>query len=243
MLRAIVVDDEPLIRKFLVQTLEEYQGLMIVGNCGSVAEAEVLISSCNPDVVFLDIHLSDGSGFNLLQKIGEINFNVVFITSYEQYAIKAIKCGAFDYILKPVDTEELDETIKRILESSSEADEKVNTRIDILQNELAGKREFITLRFNESLRIVNFGEIIYCNSESGYTTFYLDQGEKVVVSRGLKEYEKLLPDNMFLRIHKSYLVNKIFIKEYLKEGYIRLKDGTSLPVAIRRKDDILRYFQ
>ncbi len=242
MLRAIVIDDEHFIRKLIIQSLEKYNDLIVVGDCGSVTEGEVLINSCKPDVVFLDIQLSDGTGFDLLKRLGNFNFKLLFITSYEQFAIKAIKSGAFDYILKPLNTEELDEAIKRLM-SITDILEKVDERLQVVEESFAGRREQLTLRFNESLRIVKIADIMYCQSDSGYTSFYLVQKEKIVVSKGLKEYEKLLPEDLFLRIHKSYLVNTSFIKEYLKEGYIRLLNDVSLPVAVRRKEDILKYFQ
>lgn len=243
MLRAIVVDDEPFVRKLILQNLEAYNAdLMVVGDCGSVAESEVLIKACKPDVLFLDIQLTDGTGFDLLQKIGDYNFKVLFVTSYEQYAIKAIKCGAFDYILKPLNTDEFDEAVTRLIYEAADT-EMVKDRLQLAQESLLGKREHITLRFNESLRIVKFSEIMYCHSDSGYTTFHLKNEEKVLVSRGLKEYEKLMPEDGFMRIHKSYLVNKHAIKEYLKEGYIKLSTGETLPVAVRRKEDIMKFFQ
>ena len=242
MLKTIVIDDEPFIRKLIIQSLAEYSELIVVGDCGSVKEGEVLIKSCKPNVVFLDIQLSDGTGFDLLKLIGNFNFKILFITSYEQYAIKAIKSGAFDYILKPLDTDELDVAIKRLV-SVTDVQEKVEERLQIARDNLAGRRDHLTLRFNESLRIIKNADIMYCHSDSGYTSFYLVQGEKIMVSKGLKEYEKLLPEDKFLRIHKSYLVNKTFIKEYLKEGYIRLSNDISLPVAVRRKEDILKFFE
>lgn len=242
MLKVIVIDDEPFIRKLIIQNLTDWKELIVVGDCGSVSEGKILINSCKPDVVFLDIQLSDGNGFELLKQLENFNFKLLFITSYEQYAIKAIKSGAFDYILKPLDTEELDEAIKRLI-SATDIQEKVKERLQVAQNNLAGLRDHITLRFNESLRIIKIADIMYCQSDSGYTSFYLEKSEKIVVSKGLKEYEKLLPEDKFLRIHKSYLVNTTFIKEYIKEGYIRLSNDISLPVAVRRKEDILKYFQ
>ncbi len=242
MLKVLVIDDEPLIRKLIIQYLADYSELIVAGDCGSVAEGKVLINSCKPDVVFLDIQLSDGTGFKLLKEIEHINFKLLFITSYEQYAIKAIKSGAFDYILKPLDTEELDVAIKRLL-SVTDVREKINERLQVAQDNLAGRRHQITLRFNDCLRIIKIADIMYCQSDTGYTFFYLAQNEKIVVSKGLKEYEKLLPEDAFLRIHKSYLVNTAYIKEYMKEGYIRLSNNVSLPVAVRRKEDILKFFQ
>lgn len=243
MLKAIVIDDEPFIRKLILQNLETYSSqLMVVGSCGSVAEGEVLINSCKPDVVFLDIQLTDGTGFDLLQRIKDFSFKLVFITSYDEYAIKAIKYGAFDYILKPLNTDELDEAVQRILNEAAN-NEQIEERLKLAQDNLQGTREHITLRFNESLRIVNFADIMFCHSDSGYTTFHLSDKEKIMVSRGLKEYEGLLPDEGFMRIHKSYLVNVKFIKEYLKEGYIKLQNEETLPVAVRRKEEVLKFFQ
>lgn len=242
MLKTLVVDDEINIREYIVQTLSSFEELMVVGSCGSIAEADILIKACKPDVVFLDIKLSDGNAFDLLSKIGDFNFMLVFLTSYEKYALKAIKCGAFDYLLKPLDIDEIKDTVKQIADNHNQSLDIVNQRVQLVQDNLAGKRDSITLRFKEGMRIVHFNEILYCFSESGYTTFYLDDSNKVMVSRGLKEYEKILPEDIFFRTHKSYLVNKNYIREYLNTGYIKLRNGDMIPVAFRRKEEVMKYF-
>jgi two-component system LytT family response regulator len=243
MLKAIVIDDEIKIREYIVNTIEKNSDITIIGSCGSVKEGLILLKYCNPDVVFLDIQLSDGTAFDILSELESIDFRLVFITSYEQYALKAIKCGAFDYILKPLDIDEIKETVEKLYKDFDVLNDNNMQRVKLIEDQLSGTHDSITLRFKDGMRIVMFSEIVYCFSESGYTTFYLNDDSKVMVSKGLKEYEKLLPTTIFFRTHKSYLVNKSYIQEYYNNGTLKLRDSDTVPVAFRRKDEVLKYFK
>ena len=243
MLKAIVIEDEKNIREYNINILKELGNIEVIASCGAVSEAKVLLNSCSPDVVFFDVELEDGTAFDILTNIENFNFKIVFITSYEQYALKAIKYGAFDYFLKPIDVDEVRETLDKVSKTINTQSEQNKKRIDLLMSELDGENDSITLKFKEGMRIVKFSEILYCFSESGYTSFYLDGGEIILVSKGLKEYEKLLPANIFFRTHKSYLVNKNYIQEYKNEGVLILRNQYSVPVASRRKDEVLKLFK
>lgn len=240
MYRVVVIDDEQHIRDMIVEMFKEFDNMVVVGSCASVEEGKVLINSCNPDIVCLDIKLSDGTGFNLLEQIEAIDFKLIFITSYSEHAIKAIKYGAFDYILKPIDEDELGDTIKRIC-ADDLSNEMIDKRLSIAKKS-DDDRDQITLRFANSIRIVDYSDIIYCKSESGYTFFYLKNGEELLCSRGLKYFADLLDDKQFIRVHKSFLVNRSYVQEYHNDGVLILKNKIEIPVATRRKDLVLSIF-
>ena len=240
MFKTLIIDDEPLIRESIKQVLESYSEIIIIGSCGSVAEGETLIKNCNPDLVFLDIHLVDGTGFDLLKKLDVINFKLVFVTSYDQYAINAIKLGAFDYILKPVDEDEFDETLQRLFNEPTQDKTTEKQRVNLADNTLSGKNRRITLRLQDHYQLVDFDDIKYCQSEAGYTTFFFANGNKTMVSKSLAEYEKLLPKNEFIRTHQSYIVNCSFVEKVTKEGFVILKDKTNIPVSVRKKEEVIR---
>ena len=240
MYKTLVIDDEPLIRESIKQVLEQYPEIVIIGTCGSVSEGETLIKNCQPDLVFLDIHLVDGTGFDLLKKIENIDFKLVFVTSYDQYAINAIKFGAFDYILKPIDEDEFDETLQRLFKEDVVTGVVSQQRVQLANNNLAGKNRRITLRLQDHYQLIDFDDIKYCQSDAGYTTFFLKDGKKTMVSKSLSEYEKLLPADEFLRTHQSYIVNISFVEKLTKEGFVVLKDKTSIPVSVRKKEEVTK---
>ncbi|HEY9261011.1 LytTR family DNA-binding domain-containing protein [Chitinophaga sp.] len=239
MIRTLIIDDEPAIRKDLEWLMKRYPDFIVLGSCGSIAEAKVIIPNTEPDLLLLDIELSDGTGFELLQQFPERNFRIIFITAYNQHAIKAIKFGAYDYLLKPVDEEELSETLHRLKSESP-----VNNR---LQLEVAdahkkpGLHNRIVLRSHQYLQVVSFEDILYCQSDGSYTTFHLTDKKKVTVSRPIKEYEELLPDNWFIRIHQSYIVNHHFIDRFLKDGILVLKEGSEIPVSSRKREFVRQF--
>ena len=242
MIRILIIDDEPIIRKDLEILIGKHKDTVIVGACGTVKEAMVLIPATNPDLVLLDIQLSDGTGFELLKLLPAISFHVIFITAYNEYAIKAIKYGALDYLLKPIDEDELNETINKV-KSLPALREHSSESVDVASSYLHSneKRNKIVLRSQQYLQIVAFDEILYCHSDKGYTTFFLTGNRKVLVSKYIKEYEDLLPANIFLRPHQSYLVNFNFIDRFHKDGYLILHTGVEIPVSTRRKDHVIAF--
>lgn len=237
MIRTLVIDDEPIIRTGIINLLSELdENLTVVGNCGTVQEALVLANNCQPDLVLLDINLTDGTGFDFLNKVEKRNFNIIFITAHEEYALHAIKQGALDYILKPIDEDELAAVIKKAI---STHESQLSERINIVNSQLQGKSNKIVLRLFDSFQIVRFDELIYCQSDGGYTTFHLTDKRKFTVSKSIKEYERLLPQERFIRTHQSFIVNLEFVDRYEKGGALFLKEEISVPVAIRKRDTLL----
>ncbi|TXJ28999.1 MAG: response regulator transcription factor [Chitinophagaceae bacterium] len=238
-LKVAVIDDEPSIQKEIELLLEPVQGLTFVGACPSVKKALALIEQVDPGLLLLDVELPDGTGFDLLEKI-PMPRKVIFLTSHRQYAIRAIKFGALDYLLKPIDAKEFYEALGRVQVSVSPL------QVQYQVASLGFRREFPTrlaLRFNEFLEIVEVQDIMYCVAEGSYTVFHLDSGKKLLSSKNLKEYQDILPAGQFLRSHHSYLINSDFIQRYHREGYLELKDKTVLPVAVRRRDEVVDYFK
>lgn len=239
MIRTLIIDDEPAIRKDTSRLMENREGFFVTGNCGSIAEASVLIAHTQPDLLLLDIELSDGSGFDLLEAFPDRSFRIVFTTAYNHYAIKAIKYGAFDYLLKPLDEEELVATLHRVKEYPQfQMQQQVVARSYMKP---AAVHNRIVLRSQQYLQVVTFEEILYCQGEGSYTTFYLADSRKITVSRPMKEYEDLLPEDWFIRTHQSYLVNYNCIERLHKDGYMILRNGTEIPVSTRRKDYVMQF--
>ncbi|WP_118952755.1 LytR/AlgR family response regulator transcription factor [Taibaiella helva] len=244
MLRVLIVDDEPIIRKDLEALLKPYSGFIVVGTCGSVTEAKILINATQPDLLLLDIQLSDGTGFDLLQSLEKISFHTIFITAYNEYAIKAIKYGALDYLLKPIDELELKDALEKVKAGRKEALE-VRESLEVarahMNSDNKAIRSRIVLRSQYFLQVVAFDEIIYCQNDGGYTHFHLVDKRKIVVSKSIKEYDELLPRQLFLRPHQSYLVNVSFIDRFHKEGYLILKGGQEIPVSTRKKEHVISF--
>ncbi|NLR60631.1 response regulator transcription factor [Chitinophaga polysaccharea] len=242
MIRTLIIDDEPAIRKDLEWLMKRYGDYVVLGSCGSIAEAKVIIPNTEPDLLLLDIELLDGTGFELLQQFPDRSFRVIFITAYNQHAIKAIKFGAYDYLLKPVDEDELAATLQR-LRAEDPMPHKVQLEVadQHLGNKKPGLHNRIVLRSHQYLQVVSFEEILYCQSDGSYTTFHLLDKRKVMVSRPIKEYEELLPEAWFIRIHQSYIVNHHFIDRFLKDGILILKEGSEIPVSYRKRDFVRQF--
>jgi two-component system LytT family response regulator len=189
----------------------------------------------------MDIELEDGNAFDLLQSLPEIPFKIIFITAFNEHAIRAIKFSALDYLLKPVDEAELTTSLNKIRRETrlpATMAQQVNLVKEHLQFNHTANR--IALRDQYHLRIVIYDDILYCQSDNGYTTFHLTDGRQVVVCRSIKEHERLLPPAVFLRIHQSYIVNSKYVELYHKEGYVVLKNGSQLPVSVRKREGVVR---
>jgi two-component system LytT family response regulator len=246
MIRAILIDDEPKNNRILKLMLEEFcPQVQIEGQADNAEEGVKLIQETTPDLVFLDIEMPYGSGFDLLDKLKPINFEVIFITAFNNYSLKAIKYSALDYLLKPVNIDELITAVNKAADKV--ATRHVNARIDNLLYNL--KRpgngiQKIALPSKEGYVFVLLTDIIRCESKNGYTTFYIRDMEKIVSSKNVKEYEPILTDNIFFRIHNSHIVNLNYIKKYHRGrgGYIEMEDGALIEVATRRKDELMARF-
>lgn len=236
---ALIIDDE----KYCVDALTyrltgNCPDVKIVGNCQTIASGIDAIQSLRPDVLFLDINLPDGNGFSLLDKIKSPEFQVIFTTAYDQYAIKAFKFNALDYLLKPIGDEEILEAMARFRNRVSDfnARNQVLSILEEVRRNGAGLNK-IALPTSHGHVFVMLNDIVRLQSDSNYTTFFMKDKTKHVVSKTLKEYEDLLGDLQFVRIHNSDIVNLAFVKEFLKGkgGTVLLEDGTELEVAVRRK--------
>ncbi len=237
MIKALIVEDELYIRKGLISMIQSLdKNIDIVGECESVKEAVTVTKACKPDLIFLDINLKDGIAFDFLEQVEDLSFQVIFITAYDQYALKAIKNGALDYILKPVDIEELEKAIDKVKDVSENRQE----HLKIVKQQLTeNKKEHIVLRLQEGYQVIRFDMLMYCQSDKGYTTFYLDNKKSYIASKPIKEFEEQLPDELFVRTHQSYVVNLRFIDKFDKTGYIFLKSGNRIPVSTRKREEFV----
>jgi two-component system LytT family response regulator len=243
MISIAVIDDEPKARETIINILAlgNFE-TKLVGEADSVQSAFELISLQSPDVVLLDINLPDGNGFDLIKKFEKINFKIIFITAHEEYAIQAFKFSAVDYILKPIRAAELFAAIEKASESfnKEETVQKISTLLSNLE-----KLKKIILKTSESIHIVNVRQIIRCQADVNYTTFYLEGGETLLVSKPLKEYDELLSGAGFFRTHQSHLVNLEHILRYDKKdgGYLYMDNKSMVPVSIRKKEELFRLFE
>ncbi|WP_078779838.1 LytR/AlgR family response regulator transcription factor [Elizabethkingia meningoseptica] len=240
MISVAIIEDEPAIRKEISYLIQQEADTELIGWSDGVQTAIKLITEKQPDVILMDIQLRDGTAFDLLRKLSPIPQNIIFITAYNHFAIKAIKYGALDYLLKPVDQTELKEALERYrrkvnnnpqwMQQLSLAQDSMNT------GELP---ETIALNSVHQVRIVPVQDIIYCKGDGPYTFFFLNDGTKELISKPLKHYEELLPAPHFLRTHQSYLVNRSFISGVNRSEYIVLKNKEEIPISLRRKNAIL----
>jgi two-component system LytT family response regulator len=242
MLTAIIIDDEQKGRIALKQKLQDYcKDVQLTGEAENGEEGMKLIEKNKPDIVFLDIEMPRMDGFEMLHRMPEKNFHLIFTTAYDQYAIKAIKYAAFDYLMKPVDIEELKTAVSRINNLSQIHTEK---KLEALEENLQGKNIFNKLAIHtlEGLLFFNINDIIHLEAQSNYTVIYFSNQHKITASRTLKDFEELLPQNIFFRPHHSHLINLNYIKRYIKGdgGQIELQNGAYVDVSRRKKDEFLK---
>ncbi|WP_424961015.1 LytR/AlgR family response regulator transcription factor [Ekhidna sp.] len=239
-MKALLIEDKAYIRKGLINLLQTIEtDVEIIGECGSVKEAVVVANVCKPDLVFLDINLTDGSGFDFLDQTEQLDFKIIFITAYEEYALKALKIGAVDYLLKPVDIDELESALEKIkaLPLAKQKAQIEKARKVWLQGDAT-----LVLSLSDSFQVIDLQELLFCESDKGYTTFHLSNGQKHIASKPLKEYEEKLANIHFVRPHQSFMVNLRFIDKYDKSGIIHLKNGTIIPVSSRKKEAFIKTF-
>ncbi|WP_158210596.1 LytR/AlgR family response regulator transcription factor [Myroides phaeus] len=240
-MKVYILEDEANILKYILSLIVDIPYLQVVGYAGEISKAEIEIEQQQPDLILADIHLKDGNSFSLFHKM-EVNAQIIFITAYSNYAIDALNLGAFSYLLKPIDEAEFKQQIDRCYNNFD--DHKIDKKqleiaSDYYQNEQAPTR--IALKNFDYTQIVQVRDIMYCKSDKGYTTFYLNSGQKIVVSKVLKEYEALLPGNTFIRCHQSYLVNVNYISKYYKNGLLELFTKQTIPVSDRKKEVVLEF--
>ena len=243
MLSAIIVEDELPSREALKNLVGEYcPDVAICAAVASVEEGVSVVNRLKPELLFLDIALQAGTGFDLLEQVQERTFDVIFTTAYEHYALRAIKFSAIDYLLKPIDLEDLQVAVGKVLDRQHIS--SCNRQIDTLLHNLRHhnhRRHTITLATAEGLIFVPVHEIIRLEAMGSYTQFYLTNGKKILVSKHLKEYERLLEEADFCRVHQSHLINLDEVAQYMKAdgGSVILKDQTQLKVSASRKECFL----
>ncbi|MGN6293989.1 MAG: LytR/AlgR family response regulator transcription factor [Chitinophagaceae bacterium] len=247
MIRTIVVDDEPYACKALLTLLKKHcPEVNVEATCHSAKEAEGAISSIKPQLVFLDVEMPHKNGFELLESLAPVPFQVIFTTSYDQYAIKAIRFSALDYLLKPIDPQELKSAVKKATELLSSS--SLPGQLDILLEKLrqpSAPTNRIALPTMEGLQVIAVDSILYCMASSNYTTLVLKDKQKLIISRTLKEIEEMLEEYPFLRVHHSCLVNLNEIKKYTRGegGTLLMSDGVEVDVSRSKKEMLLKKLQ
>lgn len=241
----ILIDDEARSREALLgKLITVAPQLHVVSQCSSAKEGLAAIASLRPDLVFLDIEMPVMNGFAMLESLEKIDFDVVFITAYDQYALRAFRFSALDYLLKPVDPEELKKCVANFeTKHAARKQHQLGSQLnELLANFRSPGAQKIALPTSEGYQFVFPDDIVRIQSDSNYCEFYFKDGKKLVVSRTLKEYETLLEDANFCRVHNSHLVNLRFVSKYLKGegGYLVLEDGTSIEVSTRKKAVVLQ---
>ena len=246
-MKAVIIDDEILVAKNMQMLLTRYCPDVLVEGIGhSAKEAEELIKDKRPDVVFLDVEMPHGNGFDLLKRMEYIDFGVIFVTAFDHYAIRAIKYSAIDYLLKPIDINELVAAVKKAeLQLKSKS---INQGLNLLLHNLAqpaGKLQKLTLPTMEGMIFVDVDDILYCKSDGNYTTFYLLNGQNPMVTRQIGTYEDLLPEPLFCRVHRQYIINVNKVSKYIKGrgGYVVMSDGKIIDVSVRKKEDFLNAYK
>lgn len=246
MIKAIIVDDEPFCCDALQLLLEKYCPEVKVSEvCHSGESALIAIKELKPQIVFLDIEMPKMSGFEMLEKLPEINFNLIFTTSYDQYAIKAIRFSALDYLLKPVDREELQQAVQKVVNRSKD---QIPQQLKILLQKISqppARVQRIALPTMEGLQLIPIDSIVSCSSSSNYSIFHLKDNQKITVSRTLKETEEMLEEHSFIRVHNSFVVNLNEISKYVKGegGYLVMSDGTTIDVSRSKKEILFQKLQ
>ncbi|MCH5715804.1 LytR/AlgR family response regulator transcription factor [Niabella hibiscisoli] len=239
-MNAIIVDDEPHNIENLQILLERHcPDINIVATADHIDEAINIINTRKPDVVFLDIVLGKQTGFDLLARLTEKNFEVIFVTAYDQYGVRAVKSAALDYLLKPVDIAELKASVDKASEKIKQ--KKKNTQLDFLMEYITQKDKVpgkVALPLRNEVRYIEINDIVRCEATNSYTWFYLKNKEKILVSKSLKEYDDLFNTQGFIRCHQSHLINISFVKSMLREdsGALLMQDGEKIPISKAKKD-------
>ena len=245
MIRSIIVDDEINNSDALKKMLDLYlPSVELAGVASNIKDAKELIEEQKPDLIFLDVEMPGGNGFELLESLDTVNFKVVFTTAHAAYAIKAIKYAAMDYLLKPINLNELKIAVEKCTNNSLE-NSIINQQIDVLRNNRQTdgfKFKKIALTSSEGLEFFETKNIIRCEADRAYCNFYLVGGRKILVSKSMSEYEDMLTQSNFIKVHKSSIVSLDHIKKYMKgnNAYLIMSDDSIVNVALRRKEALLK---
>ncbi|MFN5148115.1 MAG: LytR/AlgR family response regulator transcription factor [Flavobacteriia bacterium] len=238
MIKALIIDDENRTRELIAKMITSFGFDIEAIPAGENVKSGIkAIEEIQPDIVFLDIQMPDGTGFDVLKSAKNKNFEVIFITAHEEFAIKAIKFSALDYLLKPIDPSELKAAVEKAIKAIDEKNDE--TRFDTLQyNIQPNQKRRLVLKTQESVYVIELDEIIRCEADRNYTSFFLTGGKKILVSKTLKEYETLLTGHNFLRVQQSHLINLDYVDRYDKGngGCVVMKDGSEVPLSPAKRD-------
>lgn len=240
--RAVIIDDEINSRESIRQMLLLYcPDVTVVGEADGVNTGIDCIMEQNPDIVFLDIKMPDGSGFDLLKRLNKYDFRLIFVTAFEEYAIKAFRFNAIDYITKPIDPDELTQAVGKAVKMNKDgsSEETIKHLLDSMNKPMQNHQKII-LRTMNTLHVIEIDRIIRCESDRNYTAFHIEGEEKLLISRSMKEFDELLEEYGFFRVHHSHLINLSHVRKFLRDELLCiLKDGTNIPVAYRKRDELL----
>lgn len=238
-MRTVIIDDKIKSRQTIKNFISKYAPeLEVIGEADNVEHGVELIDEQKPALVFLDIQMPDGTGFDLLGQITYSDFKLIFCTSYDQYAVKAFRFSAIDYILKPLDPDVFKAAVNKVLET---AQSELLSQLEVLNS---NKTDFtrIALHAADGITLVNITDIIRCESSGNYTRFVIKEQQNILVTKTLREFEETLSEHNFIRIHKSFLVNMSHIHKYIKGegGWVIMSDNSKIEVARRKKDQFLK---
>jgi two-component system, LytTR family, response regulator len=242
MIRTLIIDDEQHCITRMSGLLGEHckGAVHLMDAFQSVEEGITGIKKLQPDLVFLDVQIHDKTGFDLLKQLGEINFEIIFTTAFEKYALQAFKFSAIDYLLKPVDADDLKHAVEKLKQKFSKTD--TTAKLEVLFNNMQNTSKRICVPVINGLVFLQVNDIIRCESDVNYTTIFLKDKQKLMVAKTLKEFEEMLTDYNFFRVHNSHLINLSYIKNYVKGkgGYIVMSDGSEIEVSTRRKEAFMK---
>lgn len=241
-MRLILIDDDVNVRDNLRTLLTIYSSqISIVAEADGVAKGLECIRKYKPDLVLLDVEMKDGTGFDLLAMYGQLDFKVIFVTGHDAYAIKAFRYSALDYLLKPVDPVELMGAVGKAMASHDQTEHNLKMETLIRNKGANAIDQKVVLKDAETVYLISIRDIVRCESQTNYTWFYLIDGRRIIVSKTLKEFDSLFEGKYFFRAHQSHLVNLLHFDRYEKKegGTIHMKDGSTLPVAVRKKDSLM----
>lgn len=243
-LKAVIIDDMPQAIVSLKEDIATYcPEVEVVGTAEGVVSGAKVIRQESPDIVFLDIQMQDGTGFDLLEVMGEIKARVIFTTASDAYAIRAFRYSAVDYLLKPIDPDELQAAVQKV-EAQQQAgqQEQVSLLLDQLKRKEGEKAERIALHTTEKIYVVWIKDIIRCEAANNYTVFHMKDKRQLLVTRTLKDFDNMLAEHKFFRPHQSHLLNPAYIKEFVKAdgGWLVLTDGSEIPVSTRKRMEVVQ---
>lgn len=243
MIKTIIIDDEAHCVERVLSLINRHPNTFnVLATCNTVQEALDVVTKMEPDLVFLDIKIHDKTGFDFLKGMSKINFKVIFTTAFDNYAIKAFKFSAFDYLLKPIDADDFNDAVNRLKTSLQESNIEHQIQ-NLFKNLKQDQKKVITIPMLSGFETLKVEDIIHLEADTSYTHIFTSEG-KTMVSKPIKFYEDLLEDNSFFKTHKSHLINLEHVKKYYKgkQSYVVMSNNSKVPISVRRKEEFLKHF-